>query len=218
MVSSQTKSPISSNANRGAEDDLEDAGDARRRSASAANACDHERSNENTAEITNAHTGCRRPVLVVNIARLWPVAAWEQSGTPDPRRATRKTPAVGRHSREWRPRLAAAHPAQSRTITQPPPPAPQTLAARAPCCRCHRNQLVDEGSGDAGRIGAPQLPLFAHAGALTSSHCASASARDAWPAQSARFPQSCWMTRLSPLMCCLKTSQLLMPECRGAPV
>ena len=43
------------------------------------------------------------------------------------------SPAPGRHSCEWRLQHDSRVPSSMSTMTQPPPPAPQTLAARAPC-------------------------------------------------------------------------------------
>ena len=50
-------------------------------------------------------------------------------------RIPRESPAAGRRSSRIASCTRSRLPSSTRTMTQPPPPAPQTLAARAPCLR-----------------------------------------------------------------------------------
>ena len=79
------------------------------------------------------------------------------------------------------------------------------------------DERVNQGSRDAGSVGAAQLPFFAQQ-PLDVIPGSATSARDASACATCEICSKLRITFLSPSMCCLKTSQLLMPDCRGAPV
>src|SRR5712692_11442411 len=99
---------------------------------------------------------------------------------------------------------------------QPPPPAPQTLPPRAPCRRAAAMMRSIVGVEMVGRLrrrnshsSRTRRPTSRQAPRRSA-----ACTRRATSVICSRLRQ----TRRSPLMCALKTSQLLMPDCRGLPV
>src|SRR5208337_3792837 len=136
-------------------------------------------------------------------------------GNLSPSRATRKLSGCPPFSR-----IAFSTPCREpfsiSAITQPPPPAPQTLAARAPCRLATATSLS---------ISGVLMPGALVRRSFHSSRIRRSTSFHRWPA-SARcmacamreISAKLRMTCLFPFMYCLKTSQLLMPDCRGAPV
>ena len=82
-----------------------------------------------------------------------------------------------------------------RAMTQPPPPAPQTLAARPPCCMRHFNQLVNQRGSDARRVACGASFHSSCISAATSSQLVPP-APGAWPGRCARSRAKLWIDLL----------------------
>ncbi len=102
-------------------------------------------------------------------------------------------------------------------VTQPPPPAPQTFPASAPWRRAEEITLSISGVEMERRLRRRNPPFFGASGAQLLSIYSARSPRACACAISEIFSRFC-ATRRVPSMCRLKTSQLLMPCCRGFPV
>ena len=170
---------------------------------------------ENSRENTNAQTGCSFPLSSVNMLIPWPFAPSSPS----------EIQTLGCNLKIQRLTAVLAngvfHPLARTLLDQRDDAAAAAGAANLRRPRSVRHgrfhQLINQRGGDAGRVRAAQIPFFADQ-PLDIVPLLGGQAPDAWPGRCARSRRKLWITCLSPLMCCLNTSQLLMPDCRGAPV